>query len=169
MGSPLFTYHPWPACRGYAPRKHRSSLALAAAGLLPSPQGTAGRLLHTRSISGLFIPFTVVPAYELPVYASPCALPHPTQDSVPDCWLGFVRAAIADGWTICACKAQSPQNRAYQSPGTRLKQSTYPKRRIDAVNLPVAGVMDQPEIREVVRAPVVFGPHVVHVNVLAVV
>jgi hypothetical protein len=37
------------------------------------------------------------------------------------------------------------------------------------VNLPVAVVMDQPEIREVVRAPVVFGPHVVHVHVLAVV
>ena len=31
------------------------------------------------------------------------------------------------------------------------------------MNLPVAGLMDQPEIREVVRAPVVFGPHVVHV------
>ena len=37
------------------------------------------------------------------------------------------------------------------------------------MNLPVAGLMDQPEIREVVRAPVVFGPHVVHVHVLAVV
>jgi hypothetical protein len=37
------------------------------------------------------------------------------------------------------------------------------------VNLPLAVVMDQPEIREVGRAPVVFGPHVVHVNVLAVV
>ena len=111
VGSPLFAYHPLPACRGYAPRKHRSSLALAAAVILPSPQGTAGRLLHTCSISGLFLPFTDVPAYVLPVYASPCALPHPTQDSVPDCWLRFVRAAIADGWTICACKAQPPQTR----------------------------------------------------------
>ena len=109
-GSPLFAYHPLHACRGYAPRKHRSSLAMAATVILPSPQGTAGRLLHDRSISGLFIPFTDVPAYVLPVYASPCALPHPTQDSVPDCWLRFVRAAIADGWTICACKAQPPPN-----------------------------------------------------------
>jgi len=57
----------------------------------------------------------------------------------------------------------SPQNRAYQSPGTRLKHSTYPKRRTDAMHLPVAVVMHQPEIREVFRAPVVFGPHVVHV------
>jgi hypothetical protein len=112
-GSPLFAYHPLHACRGYAPRKHRSSLAIAAAVMLPSPQGTAGRLLHNRSISGLFIPFTDVPAYVLPVYASPGALPHPTQDSVPDCWLRFVRAAIADGWTICACKAQPPPNRTY--------------------------------------------------------
>jgi len=109
-GSPLFTYHPLHACRGYGPRKHRSSLAIAAAVILPSPQGTAGRLLHNRSISGLFIPFTDVPAYVLPVYASPGTLPSPTQDSVPDCWLRFVRAAIADGWTICACKAQPPQN-----------------------------------------------------------
>ena len=120
MGSPLFAYHPLPACRGYAPRKHRSSLTLAAAVILPSPQGTAGRLLHTCSISGLFIPFTDVPAYVLPVYASPCALPHPTQDSVPDCWLRFVRAAIADGWTICACKAQPPPNRTYISRCIRL-------------------------------------------------
>ena len=43
------------------------SLALAAVVVLPSPQGTAGRLLHTRSISGLFLPFTGVPAYVLPV------------------------------------------------------------------------------------------------------
>ena len=40
---------------------------------------------------------------------------------------------------------------------------------MDAVNLPVAVVMDQPEIREVVCAPVVFEPHVVHVHVLAIV
>ena len=70
---------------------------MAAAVILPSPQGTAGRLLHNRSISGLFIPFTDVPAYVLPVYASPGTLPYTTQDSVPDCWLCFVRAAIADG------------------------------------------------------------------------
>src|SRR5262249_19716368 len=111
VGSPLFAYHPLHACRGYAPRKHRNSLAIAAAVILPSPQGMAGRLLHNRSISGLFIPFTVVPAYVLPVYASPGTLPYTTQDSVPDCWLHFVRVAIADGWTICACKAQPPPNR----------------------------------------------------------
>jgi len=76
-----------------------------------SPQGTAGRLLHTCSISGLFIPFTDVPVYVLPVYASPGTLPYTTQDSVPDCWLCFVRAAISDGWTVYACKAQPPQTR----------------------------------------------------------
>ena len=135
MGSPLFAYHPLPACRGYAPRKHRSSLALAAAVILPSPQGTAGRLLHTCSISGLFIPFTDVPAYVLPVYASPCALPHPTQDSVPDCWLRFVRAAIADGWTICACKAQPPQNDTCKFPCMPLKPCERPV--ADAVSPPL--------------------------------
>src|SRR5262249_61365827 len=84
VGSPLFAYHPLPACRGYAPRKHRSSLALAAAVMLPSPQGTAGRLLHTCSISGLFLPFTDVPAFLLPVSSSPGAVPAPTHDSAPD-------------------------------------------------------------------------------------
>ena len=89
--------------------------------MLPSPQGTAGRLLHTRSISGLLIPFTDVPASVLPVYAAPGALPHPTQDSVPDCWLRFVRAAITDGWTVCACKAQPPKNGPYEFPRMPLK------------------------------------------------
>ena len=83
------------------------SLAVAAVVVLPSPQGTAGRLLHNRSISGLLLPFTGVPAYVLPVYASSDTLPYTTQDSVPDCSLGVVRAAIADGWTVCACKAQT--------------------------------------------------------------
>jgi hypothetical protein len=121
VGSPLFTYHPWNACRGYAPRKHHSNLALAAAVMLPSPQGTAGRLLHTRSILGLCIPFTDVPAYVLPVYAALGTVPYLTQDSVPDCWLRFIRAAIADGWTVCACKAQPPQNCTGVFPRMQLK------------------------------------------------
>jgi hypothetical protein len=137
-------YTPCNACRGYAPRKHPTSLAVAATRVLPAPQGTAGRLLHTRSMSGLCLPCTDVPAYVLPVYASPGTLPSPTQDSVPDGWRGFVRAAIADGWTVYACKAHPPQNRAHRSPCTWLKQSTYPKRRSAAVNLTVAHVMNQP-------------------------
>src|SRR5262249_41997707 len=68
-------------------------------------------LLRSGSISGLFIPFTGVPACDLPVYASPGPLPYPTQDSVPDCGLGFVRVAISDDWTFCACKAQPPPHR----------------------------------------------------------
>src|SRR4030095_6815520 len=79
VGSPLFLSHPLHACRGYAPRQPRSGLACAAAVMLPSPQGGAGRRLHTRSLSGLFIPCTAVPASVLPVYASPGTLPSPTQ------------------------------------------------------------------------------------------
>ena len=45
-----------------------------------------------------------------------------------------------------------PQNRAAPSPSTRLKPSTYPKRRTGAVNLAVAVGMHQSQIREVVRA-----------------
>src|SRR5262249_12816700 len=83
------------------------------------PVGRAGRLLRSGSISGLCIPFTGVPACDLPVYASPGTLPYPTQDSVPDCWLGFVRVAISDDWTFCACKAQLPHHRTY---GSRLRR-----------------------------------------------
>jgi len=39
-------------------------------------------------------PFTFVPAYALPVYASQCSLPDTAQDSVHGCWLGFAVAAI---------------------------------------------------------------------------
>jgi hypothetical protein len=83
------------------------------------PVGRAGLLLRYGSISGLFIPFTGVPAYGLPVDASPGTLPYPTQDSVPDCWLGFVRVVISDDWTFCACKAQLPHHR---TDGSRLRR-----------------------------------------------
>jgi len=41
-------------------------------------------------------PFTLVPAYRLPVYASQCPLPGTTQDSVRGCWLGFAAVTISD-------------------------------------------------------------------------
>src|SRR6266481_4937584 len=56
-------------------------------------------------------PFTVVPAYNLPVYASQRPLPDATQDSVRGCSLGFAAAVIADGRLQRACKAQPAQNR----------------------------------------------------------
>ena len=42
---------------------------------------------------GAIFPFTCVPAYSFPVYASQRPLPDATQDSVRGCWLGF--AAVA--------------------------------------------------------------------------
>jgi len=51
-------------------------------------------------------PFTLVPAYGLPVYASQCPLPDTTQDSVRGCWLGFAAVTISDDWLPYACKAQ---------------------------------------------------------------
>ena len=50
-----------------------------------------------------------------------------------------------------------PQNRADPLPRTRLKPSTYPKRRTGAVNLAVAVGMHQSQIREVVCAPIWLG------------
>src|SRR5258706_11883039 len=55
---------------------------------------------------GAMFPFTVVPAYNLPVYASQRPLPDATQDSVRGCSLGFTAAVIADGRLQRACKAQ---------------------------------------------------------------
>ena len=61
-----------------------------------------------------------------------------------------------------------PQNRADPSPSTRLKPSTYPKRRTAAVNLAMAGVMDEPQIAEDVRAPLLLRHHMVDVERLAI-
>ena len=54
-------------------------------------------------------PFTLVPAYGLPVYASQCPLPDTTQDLVRGCWLGFAAVTISDDRLPCACKAQPAQ------------------------------------------------------------
>ena len=62
----------------------------------------------------------------------------------------------------------SPQNRADPSPSTRLKQSTYPKRRTAAVNLAMAGVMHQPQIREVVFAPTFLGNPMMDMEILTI-
>jgi hypothetical protein len=44
---------------------------------------------------GAMFPFTFVPAYILPVYASQWLLPDITQDLVRGCWLGFATVAIS--------------------------------------------------------------------------
>ena len=44
---------------------------------------------------GAMLPFTVVPAYNLPVYASQWPLPDITQDSVRGCELGFAAVPIS--------------------------------------------------------------------------
>jgi hypothetical protein len=41
------------------------------------------------------IPFTVVSAYNLPIYASQWPLPVITQDSVRGCGLGFAAVSIS--------------------------------------------------------------------------
>ena len=75
-------------------------------------------------------PFTVVPAYNLPVYASQCPLPVITQDSVRGCRLGFAAVAIPGDMVSCAFKAQTgsaeavtrlrlPQNVACSFPALR--------------------------------------------------
>jgi hypothetical protein len=69
-----------------------------------------GQLLRSRSISGPYSR-SLIPAYNLPVYASRRPLPAATQDSVRGCSLGFAAAVIADGRLQRACKAQPHRSR----------------------------------------------------------
>ena len=57
---------------------------------------------------GAIFPFTCVPAYSFPVYASQRPLPNATQDSVRGCWLGLAAVAISGACASRAFKAQLP-------------------------------------------------------------
>ena len=57
---------------------------------------------------GAIFPFTCVPAYSFPVYASQRPLPDATQDSVRGCWLGFAAVAISGACASRAFKAATP-------------------------------------------------------------
>jgi hypothetical protein len=54
VGSPLFTSTPLVACWRYEPREHLRPLAKTRSLIPPSPFAGQGRLLRSRSISGLF-------------------------------------------------------------------------------------------------------------------
>lgn len=64
---------------------------------------------------GAIFPFTDVPAYNLPVYASQWPSPDTTQDSVRGCWLSFAAVAISGNYISCACKAQLTLNPVIKS------------------------------------------------------
>ncbi len=66
---------------------------------------------------GAIFPFTCVPAYSFPVYASQRPLPDATQDSVRGCWLGFAAVAISGACASRAFKAQPPPDLAFGSAG----------------------------------------------------
>ena len=84
------------------------------AAIPPSPErDRVGYSDHVR-FRGYF-PVHLIPAYNLPVYASQRPLPVVTQDSVRGCSLGFAAAVIADGRLQRAFKAQLPHHRAYGS------------------------------------------------------
>ena len=72
---------------------------------------------------GAIFPFTCVPAYSFPVYASQRPLPDATQDSVRGCWLGFAAVAISGACASRAFKAQLPQNGACGFPALRSSQT----------------------------------------------
>ncbi len=68
---------------------------------------------------GAILPFTVVPACNLPVYASQWPSPDITQDLVRGCELGFAAASISGDWTTRAFKAQprtDPDERSLAHP-----------------------------------------------------
>ena len=100
------------ACwRSNEPRKHLKVLTIARLELLPSPErDKVGYFNHDRFRANT--PFTFVPAYNLPVYASQGPLPDTTQDSVRGCRLGSTAVAIPGDMVSCAFKAQPAQIRA---------------------------------------------------------
>ena len=125
-GSPLFTLLPLVACWRYEPREHLSPLAVTRVAVSPSPlRDRVGYSDHVR-FRGYF-PVHLIPAYNLPVYASQRPLPDATQDSVRGCSLGFAAAVIADGRLQRACKAQRSSNRTGRFPasGSRTKLHAF--------------------------------------------
>src|SRR5229473_3359642 len=107
-GSPLFTSISLVACWRYEPREHLRPLAIARAAIPPSPLRDRVGYSDNDRFRGYF-PVHLIPAYNLPVYASQRPLPDATQDSVRGCSLGFAAAVIADGRLQRACKAQPAQ------------------------------------------------------------
>ena len=92
----------------------------------PSPlRDRVGYSDHVR-FRGIF-PFTVIPAYNLPVYASQRPLPDATQDLVRGCSLGFAAAAISDDRLQRACKAQRSSNRTggFTASGSRTRRHAF--------------------------------------------
>ena len=84
------------------------------------PPSGIGSATSTTIDFGASFPFTVVPAYNLPVSASQRPLPDTTQDSVRGCRLGFTAVAISGDEVSCACKAQPAQIPAcgFPAPGS---------------------------------------------------
>jgi hypothetical protein len=98
---------------------------LLCTGMLPSLR--AKRSATSTTFISRLCPLTNAPAYSLSVYASPCPFPDPTQDSIPGCWLGFTKATIAGGCSLCACKAQRSSNRTgpIRASGSRTRRHAF--------------------------------------------
>ena len=88
-------------CRRSPPRDARCCL----------PPWEMGSATPTTIDFGAIFPFTCVPAYSFPAYASQRPLPDATQDSVRGCWLGLAAVAISGACASRAFKAQPPQIR----------------------------------------------------------
>ena len=107
-------------------------------------------------------PFTVVPAYNLPIYASQRPLPDATQDSVRGCSLGFTAAVIADGRLQRACKAQRSSNRtcpikASGSPTGFTARYTESKRTARGFGTVTNITLLRPSTQQSLAAPVIDG------------
>ena len=87
------------------------------------PPWEMGSATPTTIDFGAIGPFTCVPAYSFPVYASQRPLPDATQDSVRGCWLGLAAVAISGACASRAFKAQLPQNGACGFPALRSSQT----------------------------------------------
>ena len=93
------------------PEAPQATCTLARPAIPPSPlRDRVGHSDHDR-FRGYF-PVHLIPAYNLPVYASQWPLPDTSQDSVRGCLLGFTAAAISGDRAQRTCTAQPAQIRA---------------------------------------------------------
>ena len=96
-------------CWRYEPRKWFPDLTFIDQGISAFHIGTLCRPLHNMFDFGANYPvYLSIPAYHLPVYASPCTLPYTTQDSVLGCWLSFTKVNISILSFLHALQGASP-------------------------------------------------------------
>ena len=119
----MFTSIPLVACWRYEPREHPSPLAMTRVAIPPSPlRDRVGYSDHVRFRG--YLPVHLIPACNLPVYASQRPLPDATQDSVHGRSLGFAVTVISDGADFNALPRRNSHTTVRTAPYTAVREVT---------------------------------------------